>query len=98
MTLSNDALAETLLKQIGLNGRVARDIVGRFYGEISASLEAGNFVGLRGSNRFSAGELPQRLDRDSPTCELIPVDARQMASSGPGPELRAKADGTPRRS
>jgi integration host factor subunit alpha len=66
MALTKDVLAQLLVKQIGLNGREAREMIERFYGEIAATLEAGESVELADFGEFSVRdvrELPKRAGR-----------------------------------
>ncbi len=44
MTMTKATLAMTLFEQLGLNKREANDMVDRFFKEIAAALEAGDFV------------------------------------------------------
>jgi integration host factor subunit alpha len=53
MALTKDVLAQLLVKQIGLNGREAREMIERFYGEIAATLEAGESVELADFGEFA---------------------------------------------
>ena len=63
MALTKDALAQLLVKQIGLNGREAREMIERFYGEIAATLESGENVELADFGEFSVREKAQRTGR-----------------------------------
>jgi integration host factor subunit alpha len=60
MALTKDTLAQLLVKQIGLNGREAREMIERFYGAIAATLESGESVELADFGEFLVREKPQR--------------------------------------
>ena len=63
MTVTKATLAITLFEQIGLNKREANDLVDRFFEEISAALEAGDFGKLSGFGNFMLRAKPPRPGR-----------------------------------
>ena len=50
MTVTRNTLATALFEQLGLNKREADNMVDRFFEEIAAGLEAGDFVKLLSSH------------------------------------------------
>ena len=89
MTVTKATLATTLFEQIGLNRREANDLVERFFEEIAAALEAGDFVKLSGFGNFMLREKPPRPGRNPKTGQQIPILARRVVTFHPSSKLRA---------
>ena len=94
MTLTRDALAQLLVKQIGLNGREAREMIERFYGEIATTLESGESVNLADFGEFSVREKPPRPGRTARPGETSDSGPRRIAEFHPGdkPPQRKSGD------
>ena len=89
MTVTKATLATTLVKQIGLNRREANDLVDRFFEEIAAALEVGDFVKLSGFGNFTLHEKPPRPGRNPKTGQQIPILARRVVTFHSSLKLRA---------
>ena len=89
MTMTKATLATTLFEQIGLNKREANDLVDRFFEEMSAALEAHDFVKLSGFGNFTLREKPSRPGRNPKTGQQIPILARRVVTFHPSSKLRA---------
>ena len=96
MTLTKAALATTLVEQIGLNKREADDMVDRFFEEITAALEAGDFVKLTGFGKFTLRDKPPRPGRNPKTGQPIPILARRVVTFRPSVWLRAMIESSMR--
>ena len=88
-TVTKATLATTLFEQLGLNKREANDMVDRFFEEIAAALEAGDFVKLTGFGRFTLREKPPRPGRNPKTGQPIPISARRVVTFHASSRLRA---------
>jgi integration host factor subunit alpha len=102
MTITKATLATTLFEQLGLNKREANDMVDRFFEEVAAALEAGDFVKLSGFGNFTLREKPPRPGRNPKTGQPIPISARHgdlsrqftaEGDSGPNAPLVEPGDG-----
>jgi integration host factor subunit alpha len=89
MTVTKAVLAMTLVAQLGLNKREADDMVDRFFEEIAAALEAGDFVKLTGFGTFELRDKPPRPGRNPKTGQPIPITARRVVTFRPSIWLRA---------
>jgi integration host factor subunit alpha len=83
MTLTRDTLAQLLVKQIGLNGREAREMIERFYGEIATTLESGESVKLADFGEFSVREKSLRPGRTTRPGETSASGPRRVAEFHP---------------
>ena len=88
MTMTKAEFAMTLFERIGLNKREAKELVDRFFEEIAAALEAGDFVKLSGFGNFALREKPQRPGRNPKTGQQIPILARRVVTFHPSSKLR----------
>ncbi len=88
MTMTKAEFALTLFERIGLNKREAKELVDRFFEEIAAALEAGDFVKLSGFGNFALREKPQRPGRNPKTGQQIPILARRVVAFHPSSKLR----------
>jgi integration host factor subunit beta len=73
-------------------GEVER-VVDTVLEEISAALERGDRVELRGFGAFSARERGERLGRNPRTGEKVKVDGKRAPFFKAGKELRARLNG-----
>ena len=89
MTVTKATLATTLFEEVGLNKREANDMIDRFFEEISAALEAGDFVKLSGFGNFTLREKPPRPGRNPKTGQQVPILARRVVTFHPSLKLRA---------
>ncbi len=83
MTMTKAESAMTLFERIGLNKREAKELVDRFFEEIAAALEAGDFVKLSGFGNFALRENAQRPGRNPKTGQQIPILARRVVTFHP---------------
>ena len=88
MTVTKATRAITLFEQIGLNKREANDLVDRFFEEISAALESGDFVKLSGFGNFMLREKQPRPGRNPKTGQEIPILARRVVTFHASSKLR----------
>ena len=84
MALTKDVLAQLLVKQIGLNGREAREMIERFYGEIAATLEAGESVELADFGEFAVREKAKRPGRNAKPGAAKARGPQRVAEFRPG--------------
>ena len=92
MALTRDTLTQLLVRQIGLNGREAREMIERFYGEIASTLEAGEHVDLADFGVFSVRETPAHPGRRSRNGESASDGPRRVAEFRPvGPSAPGKS-------
>jgi integration host factor subunit alpha len=89
MTVTRNTLATTLFEQLGLNKREADDMVDRFFEEIAAGLEGGDFVKLSGFGNFTLRDKPPRPGSNPKTGQPIPILARRVVTFHPSLGLRA---------
>jgi integration host factor subunit alpha len=89
MTVTKATLATTLFEEAGLNKREANDMIDRFFEEISAALEAGDFVKLSGFGNFTLREKPPRPGRNPTTGQQVPILARRVVTFHSSSKLRA---------
>ncbi len=85
-------LADSLLEQLGLNKRDAKDVVDSFFEEIRLQLEAGNPVKLSGFGNFELRDKPQRPGRNPKTGEAIPITARRVVTFHPSQKLKNRVE------
>ena len=88
-TLTKAQLAELLFEQIGLNKREAKDMVDAFFDLISAELIKGSEVKLSGFGNFQIRIKAPRPGRNPRTGELIPIQARRVATFHASNKLKA---------
>ena len=70
-------------------------IVGTIFEEITAALERGDRVELRGFGAFSVKERPARMGRNPRTGEPVQVDQKFVPFFKTGKELRERLNGGP---
>ncbi len=93
MALTKADMAESLLKELGLNKNDARELVNSYFEELIASLEVGEQVRLSGFGNFVLRDKNERLGRNPNTGENVPLPARRVVTFRPGGKLKARVDG-----
>ena len=78
--LTKAHLADLLFEQIGLNKRESKDMVDAFFDLMVDSLIAGDDVKISGFGNFQIRTKAARPGRNPRTGELIPIDARRVAT------------------
>ena len=78
--LTKAHLADLLFEQIGLNKRESKDMVDAFFDLVVDSLIAGDDVKISGFGNFQIRTKAARPGRNPRTGELIPIDARRVAT------------------
>ena len=98
MTLTKAELADLLFEKVGLNKRVAKDMVEAFFDEVREALEHGDGVKLSGFGNFQLREKPQRPGRNPKTGEEIPITARRVVTFHASQKLKSAVEDIPRAS
>ena len=75
MALTKAEMAEHLFETLGINKRVAKEMVETFFEEIRQALESGEQVKLSGFGNFDLRDKNQRPGRNPKTGEDIPISA-----------------------
>lgn len=78
--LTKAHLADLLFEQIGLNKRESKDMVDAFFDLIVDSLIRGEDVKISGFGNFQIRTKAARPGRNPRTGELIPIEARRVAT------------------
>ena len=78
--LTKAHLADLLFEQIGLNKRESKDMVDAFFDLIVDSLIQGQDVKISGFGNFQIRTKAARPGRNPRTGELIPIEARRVAT------------------
>ncbi|MFM8576420.1 MAG: integration host factor subunit alpha [Limnohabitans sp.] len=78
--LTKAHLADLLFEQIGLNKRESKDMVDAFFDLIVDSLIRGDDVKISGFGNFQIRTKAARPGRNPRTGELIPIEARRVAT------------------
>ena len=91
--LTKANLAELLFEHIGLNKRESKDMVDAFFVLISDCLVDGNDVKISGFGNFQIRTKAARPGRNPRTGELIPIDARRVATFHASHKLKALIQG-----
>ena len=78
--LTKAHLADLLFEQIGLNKRESKDMVDAFFDLIVDSLIRGQDVKISGFGNFQIRTKAARPGRNPRTGELIPIEARRVAT------------------
>ena len=87
--LTKAHLADLLFEQIGLNKRESKDMVDAFFDLMVDSLIAGDDVKISGFGNFQIRTKAARPGRNPRTGELIPIDARRVATFHASHKLKA---------
>ncbi|WP_341503892.1 integration host factor subunit alpha [Gallaecimonas sp. GXIMD4217] len=92
MALTKAEMAERLFEKLGINKRVAKDLVESFFEEIREALENGEQVKLSGFGNFELRDKNQRPGRNPKTGEDIPISARRVVTFRPGQKLKSRVE------
>ena len=88
--LTKAQLADLLFEQIGLNKRESKDMVDAFFDLIVESLIEGRDVRISGFGNFQIRTKAARPGRNPRTGELIPIEARRVATFHASPKLKER--------
>jgi integration host factor subunit alpha len=91
--LTKAHLADLLFEQIGLNKRESKDMVDAFFDLMVDSLIEGTDVKISGFGNFQIRTKAARPGRNPRTGELIPIDARRVATFHASHKLKALIQG-----
>jgi integration host factor subunit alpha len=91
--LTKAHLADLLFEQIGLNKRESKDMVDAFFDLVVDSLIARDDVKISGFGNFQIRTKAARPGRNPRTGELIPIDARRVATFHASHKLKALIQG-----
>ena len=91
--LTKAQLADLLFEQIGLNKRESKDMVDAFFDLVVDSLILGDDVKISGFGNFQIRTKAARPGRNPRTGELIPIDARRVATFHASHKLKALIQG-----
>ena len=91
--LTKAHLADLLFEQIGLNKRESKDMVDAFFDLMVDSLIEGTDVKISGFGNFQIRTKAARPGRNPRTGELIPIDARRVATFHVSHKLKALIQG-----
>ncbi|WKE63949.1 integration host factor subunit alpha [Gallaecimonas kandeliae] len=92
MALTKAEMAEHLFTKLGINKRVAKELVESFFEEIRQALENGEQVKLSGFGNFELRDKNQRPGRNPKTGEDIPISARRVVTFRPGQKLKSRVE------
>jgi integration host factor subunit beta len=91
--MKKSQLISHLSKEKQLPAKDAEIVVATVFEEISASLERGQRVELRGFGTFGLKQRRARSGRNPKTGESVTVDAKRVMFFKAGKELRERVDG-----
>ncbi|MDI9232649.1 integration host factor subunit alpha [Limnohabitans lacus] len=91
--LTKAHLADLLFEQIGLNKRESKDMVDAFFDLMVDSLIEGTDVKISGFGNFQIRTKAARPGRNPRTGELIPIDARRVATFHASHKFKALIQG-----
>lgn len=92
MALTKADMAELLFTKLGINKKLAKDLVEHFFEEVRAALEDGEQVKLSGFGNFDLRDKNQRPGRNPKTGEDIPISARRVVTFRPGQKLKSRVE------
>ena len=92
-TLTKAELAELLFDRLGLNKRESKDMVDAFFDLMVDSLIEGTDVKISGFGNFQIRTKAARPGRNPRTGELIPIEARRVATFHASHKLKALIQG-----
>lgn len=92
MALTKIEIAENLVERLGLDKRVAKQLVEQFFEEIRTSLENGEEVKLSGFGNFTVREKRPRPGRNPKTGEEAVVTARRVVTFKAGQKMRERVE------
>jgi integration host factor subunit beta len=91
--MTKSQLIKKLALEKDISAKIAETVVGTVFEEISASLENGQRVELRGFGSFGLKERRSREGRNPKTGESVSVNAKRVMFFKAGKELRERVDG-----
>ena len=91
--LTKAQLSDLLFEQIGLNKRESKDMVDAFFDLVSARLLEGQDVKISGFGNFQIRTKAARPGRNPRTGELIPIEARRVATFHASHKLKEAIQG-----
>ncbi|MFM8757833.1 integration host factor subunit alpha [Limnohabitans sp.] len=91
--LTKAQLADLLFDQIGLNKRESKDMVDAFFDLMIERLVQGEDVKLSGFGNFQIRIKAPRPGRNPRTGELIPIEARRVATFHASHKLKTQIQG-----
>ncbi len=91
--LTKAHLADLLFEQIGLNKRESKVMVDAFFDLMVDSLIQGTDVKISGFGNFQIRTKAARPGRNPRTAELIPIEARRVATFPASHKLKALIQG-----
>ena len=91
-TLTKAALADVLIRDIGISQQEAKRQVDHFFNELKLILATGYDVKLSGFGNFDLRDKSQRPGRNPKTGEEIPITARRVVTFRPGQKLKARVE------
>ncbi|MCL1076833.1 integration host factor subunit alpha [Parashewanella spongiae] len=92
MALTKAEMAEHLFEKLGINKRLAKEMVEHFFEEVRSALERGEQVKLSGFGNFDLRDKNQRPGRNPKTGEDIPISARRVVTFRPGQKLKVRVE------
>ncbi|MDO4697687.1 MAG: integration host factor subunit alpha [Pasteurellaceae bacterium] len=92
MALTKIEIAENLVERLGLDKRVAKQLVEQFFEEIRTTLEKGEEVKLSGFGNFTVREKRPRPGRNPKTGEDVVVSARRVVTFKAGQKMRERVE------
>ena len=92
MALTKADMAEMLFTKLGVNKKLAKEMVESFFEEIRQSLEDGEQVKLSGFGNFDLRDKNERPGRNPKTGEDIPISSRRVVTFRPGQKLKARVE------
>jgi len=92
MALTNAGMAESLVNELGLNKREARELVDQLFEDLRSALTSGEQVKLSGFGNFDLRDKNQRPGRNPKTGKEIPITARRVVTFRPGQKLKARVE------
>ena len=91
--LTKAHLSDLLFEKIGLNTPASKDMVDAFFDLIAQSLMEGKDVKISGFGNFQIRTKAPRPGRNPRTGELIPIEARRVATFHASHKLKAVIQG-----
>jgi integration host factor subunit alpha len=92
-TVTRAQLAETIYPQVGLSRNEAADLLETVLERMSAALEAGDSVKIRGFGSFRTRQRKPRVGRNPKTGVEVPILPRRVLTFGPSQVLKARING-----
>lgn len=92
MTLTKAELAESLIEEVGLNKRDAKDLVDNLFEEIRVVLERGEPVKISGFGNFELRDKNERPGRNPKTGQDVAISARRVVTFKTGQKLKARVE------